>query len=78
MPTAVYDSSLVTHYKVARTLYAFKKGRAANTVIPEQGGDVSQETVLQRTQGAGQIYRDGKGLFGGCACSTNTLPTGGM
>ncbi len=82
MPTAVYDSSLVTHYKVARTLYAYNKSRNATTsqgpVLPEQAAPVQNGIVINRRLGAGQIVRDGAVLFGGCACASNTAPTGGM
>ena len=74
MPTTVYDASLVTHYRVARTLYGYKAAGGR----PEQTSEVSADVVLQRTQGAGQVVRDQTALFNGCACSASTLPAGGM
>jgi hypothetical protein len=71
MPTTVYDASLVTHYRVARTLYGYKAAGGQ----PEQTKEVSAEVVLQRTQGQSQVVRDQAALFNGCAC---TSPAGGM
>lgn len=80
MPTAVYDSSLVTQYKVSRTLYAYNKSRVIgqSPVLPEQAAPVQNGVVINRGLGGGQIVRDGAVLFGGCACTTNDAPTGGM
>ena len=75
MPTSVYDSSLVTQYKVSRTLYAYNKNRST---LPEQAAPVQNGVVINRKLGGGEIVRDGAVLFGGCACATNTAPTGGM
>ena len=74
MPTTVYDASLVTNYRVARTLYGYKAAGGR----PEQTSEVSAEVVLKRTQGASQVIRDQTALYNGCACSTNTLPSGGI
>lgn len=74
MSTSVYDASLVTKYKVARTLYGFNKARSP--LIPEQTKIVSVDTVLDRTIGASAVYRNGTVLFGSCACSENEAPPG--
>lgn len=74
MSTRSYDSSMLTQFRQARTLYAYKSSRdtavqAGTSVRPNQGGGLYNDVRIQTnlggpTQIVSQFYAEG-----GCSCS---------
>jgi hypothetical protein len=78
MPTANYDSSVVTQRMKGRALYAFKKNNPTKaTQVPSNGNGSSGEVVLDTIQGAcvcvigggNSTVIDSKTAPGNCGCN---------